>query len=351
VSANTVRIRVEASTSDLKKLNSNDFEATVNLGGFSKGDVSVAVDVEPPGGDDVSVVDTSPAIIDVTLDDLRTKDVPVNVNLVGSPQQGYQAVESTVSASPSTVTVSGAVSLIDTVEAAWADVNLAGRKVDLNEERIDLKPRDNSRRDVGLVTVDPSAAAISIKVEQQDFTRAVTITPLISGAPAVGYNVVGVTADPALISVTGPADLLASIDAVRGLATSEIAIDGARADVVRNVEIAVPDGLRIEGSQNVTVTVSIRPARGEATFRVIPQVRNVAGGLTATVAEPITVTLAGDIPTLDALTPDAILAIVDAQGLEAGLHALPFQITAPSGTTVVGTSPQQVGVALAPRAQ
>jgi hypothetical protein len=101
----------------------------------------------------------------------------------------------------------------------------------------------------------------------------------------------------------------------------------------------------------VTVTVSVRPARGEATFRIVPQIRNVGTGLVATIGEPITITLAGDIPTLDALTPEAIVATADAQGLGPGFHALPLQITAPSGTTVVATNPPELGLALSARQQ
>ncbi|HYM14957.1 MAG TPA: CdaR family protein [Dehalococcoidia bacterium] len=350
VGSNTVRIRVEATSSELSRLRASDFQATVNLGGFQRGTVAAAVEVAPPNGG-VIVVDTAPATIDVTLDDLRTKQVPVNINLVGSPQQGYQAIESSESASPSTVTVSGAASLVASVEAAWADVNLTGRRVNLDHERIDLTPRDNSRRDVGLVTVDPSAAAISVQVQQQAFTKTIIVNPVISGSPAVGYNIAGVSASPALVQVTGPADVLASIDAVQGLATAVVAIDDSRADVVRTVAVIVPAGVQIQGPSTVRVTVTIQPARGEATFQVVPQIRNVGGGLALTIAGPITVTLAGDIPTLNALTPEAIAAVADAQGLGAGLHLLTVQVTAPSGTTVVRVEPPQVGIGLTGRPQ
>lgn len=350
VSVNTVRIRVEASTSDLKNLQAKDFEATVNLGGFTKGDVSPTVEVTPPRSS-VSVVETTPATIDVTLDTLTTKEVPVSVNLVGSTQQGYRAVESSEQASPPTVTVSGAASLVASVDAAWADVILTGRHVDLDRERIDLVPRDSSHRDVGLVTVDPSASAISVQVQQQDFTKTVIVNPVITGAPAAGYNIAGVATNPALVQVTGPATLLATIDAVQGLPTAEVAIDDSRADVVRTVAVVVPSGVQLQGSATVEVTVSIRPARGEATFRVIPQVRNVGDGLALTISQGITITLAGDIPTLDALTPEAIVAIADAQGLAAGLHLVPVAVTPPAGTTVVSVDPAQLGIALTERQQ
>ena len=97
------------------------------------------------------------------------------------------------------------------------------------------------------------------------------------------------------------------------------------------------------------VTVSVKAAKGEATFRIVPQVRNVGAGLVVTQAEPVSVTLSADVPALQALTPGSIVAIADAQGLPAGLHAIPLQITPPAGTTVVRTEPATLGVALVPR--
>lgn len=348
VSANTVRIRVEATTNELRSLQASDFQATVNLGGYSKGVVTVAVDVEPPNSD-VSVVGVDPAQIDVTLDTLVTKDVPVEINLIGSPQQGFQAQESSATASPSQVTVSGAASLVETVDASWADVILTGRRIDLDRERIQVTPRDNQQRDVGLVTVAPAAAAISLKIQQQEFTRTVIVSPTISGVPATGYNIVGVSVNPAIVEVTGPADVVASIDAVQGLPTGEVSIDGSRSDVVRTVPVTVPNGVTLQGSPNVEVTVTIRAARGEATFQVVPQIRNLGSGLAVTIAQPLQITLAGDIPTLSALTPEAISAIADAQGLGPGLYALQVQITPPPGTTVVRVEPPQLGVAVTAR--
>jgi hypothetical protein len=101
----------------------------------------------------------------------------------------------------------------------------------------------------------------------------------------------------------------------------------------------------------VKVTVSIGPARGEATFRVVAQVRNVGPGLALSPTEPVTVTLAGDIPVLQTLTPEAIVAFVDAQGLGPGLYALPLQITPPAGTTVIRSEPGELGIALSERPQ
>ena len=350
-SETTVRLRIEAPKNELSKLRPGDFEATVNLGGFPSGQVTVPVDATSTNSR-VHVIEVVPPRIDVTLESVRTKDVPVKVSLVGSPQQGFTASGET--AQPSTATVSGPESLVALVDSVAAAVFLTGVHADVNEDRIDLKPRDARGGEISRVKVSPGVARVSVNIVQREFTRTFVVSPTIAGQPAAGYNVTGVNADPGIVSVTGTLDVLQSIDSVRGIATEEISIADARGDVVRTANLVLPAGTRRQGPAGTAatalrVTVSIRPAKGEQTFRVVPQIRNVTAGLAVTQAEAVTVTLAGDVPTLQAITPQLIAVVVDAQGLEAGLHSLPMQITPPGGTTVVRSEPGELGIALIQR--
>lgn len=350
-SETTVRLRIEAPKTEFSKLRPGDFEASVNLGGFASGQETVSVDATSSNGR-VRVLDVNPPHIDVTLESLRSKEVPVKIALVGSPQQGFTAAGQ--SSEPVTATVSGPESLVALVDSVAAEVILTGVRADVSEDRVELKPRDARGGEISRVTVNPETARVTVSLEQREFTRTFVVNPAITGQPAAGYNVTGVSVDPGIVSVTGPLDVLQSIDAVRGISTEGISIADNRGDVVRPVQLTLPAGARQQvaaGSvpEPVRVTVSIKPARGEQTFRVAPQVRNVANGLVVTQADAVTVTLAGDVPTLQAVTPELVVVVADAQGLAAGLHSIPMQITPPGGTTVVRSDPGELGIALIPR--
>lgn len=342
----SVRIRIEAPTNELGQLRADDFNATVNLGGMQKGQASIAIDVTPPNSR-INVVDVSPSRIDVTLESVRSKEVPIEVALVGSPQQGFASVGKT--SDPQTAIVSGPESLVALVDRVAAEVNLTGLRVDVADDRASLKPRDARGGEISGVKVAPDTASVSVNLEQREFSLEFVVNPLVTGQPASGYNIVGVTSDPRLITLTGPLDVLQSIDAVRGIATEEIAIADARSDVVRQVQVTLPQGVRAQGSSAVRVTVGVRPAQGELTFRIAPQIRNVGAGLVVSSTDPVSVTLSGDVPTLQAVTPETITVIGDAAGLPAGLHAIPLQLTPPAGTTLVRAEPATLGVALVPR--
>lgn len=344
-SANTARIDIEGSANELDALSAGDFTAEANLGGYGPGKVTVPVNVRSEVSG-VRIVRTTPEMVDVTLENRSTKDVPVQVALIGSPQEGFAAGETSVE--PDSATVSGPQSLVELVAYAEAEVALTGRRVGLSNERVTLRPRDARGGEIAQVTVAPETASVSVEVLQQDFSLEFIVSPVITGSPATGYNVAGISVSPPIVTVTGPLEVLQQIDPVQGITTSEVTIGDATATITQSVNLVLPPGLEVTGSDQVQVSVSITPARGEASFLVMPQVRNIAGGLAATVSGPVTVTLAGDIPTLQAITAESVVAFVNAEGLAAGLYALPVEVTPPPGTTVVRVEPGEAGVALGP---
>jgi|CXWL01.1.fsa_nt_gi YbbR domain-containing protein len=346
LSANTVRIEIEAPENALKNLRAEDFTAELNLGGLTPGKTTAPVSVRARSND-VRIVRTTPEQVEVALENLRTKDVPVLVVLVGSPQQGFAAGEQQVQ--PATATISGPQSLVELVDSATAEVPLTGLRVDFTEDRVTLAPRDARGGEIGRVTVSPETVRVSVTIEQREFSLEFAVNPRIAGNPASGFNVTSVAVDPPIVTINGPLELLQSIDPIAGISTSEISISDARASVVQQVELDLPTGVGVIGSNQVLVTVTIAPARGEVSFLVSPQIRNVGEGLVVTTAAPVYVTLTGDVPTLRTLTPESIIVIADAAGLEAGLHVLALEITAPAGTTLARVEPGELGIALTPR--
>jgi YbbR domain-containing protein len=345
-SATTVRVRIEAPENEFEDLEVDDFEATVDLGGLTEGEASLPVDVSPSSGR-VNVVEVTPDQVTVTLEPRRSRDVPVRVELIGSPQTGFAAADTSVE--PETATVTGPESLVALVDQVVAEVNLTGARVDLTEDRVPLEPRDARDGAISRVTVSPSTASVNVDLEQRDFSSAFVITPVITGQPAPGSNVTSVSVQPPLVTISGTLEVLQSIDAVRGVLTEEISIADARDDVRRTVQLQLPPGARVQGDPAIEVTVTIDPAQGEFTFLVVPQILNVGEGLVATPAEPVAVTLTGDVSVLQGLTAQSVVVTADAQGLGAGLHVVPLRVTPPGNTAVARVEPGQLGIALTQR--
>jgi YbbR domain-containing protein len=190
-----------------------------------------------------------------TLEPVATKTVAVEVELVGAAPVGYSLSESEVS--PEYVNVSGPESLVNLVDAAAADVNLTGIRVSL-EQTLTLTARDARGSDINGVDLEPNTAEVSLTIVQQQFSMVCIVNPSVTGNVASGYDITSIEAQPAYVTLSGPLEVLESIDV---LTTEDVAVDGAQSDVVKSVRLRVPKGAHVADGEEVLVRVRVAPAR------------------------------------------------------------------------------------------
>jgi len=351
LSDTAVSVRVSAPKNVFDDLTADDFTATLDLSAANARQVRRPVRVEPKNRR-VHVVEVAPASVEVTLENVTSRTVPVQVRTLGAPPAGFDLTSS--SAEPTSVTVSGPESLVQGVTAACAEINLANLRLSI-EQSVILKAQGSHCGDIAGVSLSPEDAKVSVTITQTVFTRAFVVNPLVRGQPATGYSITAVSVEPPLVQVSAPLDVLSSIDAVRGVTTEEVNIAGAKAaeggpsDVTRVVKLQLPPGATAS-REDVTVRVTIAAEQGQAQFSVVPQVRGLGAGMQATVLpEVVRVILAGPQPTLDAQTAASIAVYIDASSLGPGQHALTPKVDAPSGLAVIGVDPPQVGLSITQR--
>ncbi len=335
-----VTLRVNATEDTFDKLTTADFSAEVDLSGVRAPSSDQVVIARVVGNRDVEIVAVSPPLVTVTLEPTATREVPVEMSLVGSPPQGFQ-VGTTLTA-PETVSVTGATSLVQLVDRAVADINITGLRV-TTQRQYTLTTRDGRGADIRGLHVEPANADIEVEIIQQEVTLALTIVPSVQGSVADGYALVAIASDPPAIAVSGPLDLL---QAQSFLATDPIDVSGLQAETVRNVGLQLPAGLQATRA-TVNVRLRVEPARGEMAILVAPRFLEVGEGLRATPQTPsLTVIARGEIPTLRALPPNSIEATVDLAGLTEGIRVLAATLTAPDGVEIVSFEPARVVVVI-----
>jgi len=286
-----------------------------------------------------------PAAIDVQLAQLVSKSVPVVVELEGEVPSGYTRTEA--DPAEATVIVSGPQQQVDQVSEARGVIDIDGRTENV-DQAVRLAARDNRGTLVPGVTLEPSTTSVSVSITQEKFSRPVAIDPQISGTPADGYNVVGISVNPPTVTVRGEQ---AFIEGTSSIPTRPVDVSGAKADVVRSVSLDLPSGAEVSGGVPVvTVTVKIAPALGLATFGVPLTVSGLGEGLSIQGALPtVQVTLFGELPALRALSPSDITVAADVNGKDAGIHNITLKVASPSGTSVRTVSPSAVDITLEER--
>ena len=187
---------------------SSTFIATVDLNGTAgkTGIVSVPIDVTSPDPR-IRVLGYEPSFAPVELDLLVSKPgIPVTV-VHGPVPDGLTLGTTTVD--PSTVTISGAQTLVSEVDAVRADVIIQPTGIDVDEDAR-LVPVDKLGNAVRPLEITPPTARVKIPVFSDRQTRTLPVNPIITGNPAAGFEIESVTVDPLVVLVAGDADQLPS---------------------------------------------------------------------------------------------------------------------------------------------
>lgn len=248
----SVTVRVRAPQSVFDRVTADDCKASADLSGAAGADVPVNVVCDRAR---VQVIDWSPSIIHITLENVSSRTVAVRTQLVGAPPQGFQA--QLISAQPSEVVVSGPASAVARVASIDADLDLTAIRASLDQTVV-LKARDEHGSEVSGVNLQPERAQVHVTITQVQFSAIFVVKPDISGVPAAGFVATGIQIDPPFVSISGPAEVFQGLDPSKGISTDSISIDGASADVVRTVALQLPQGASVE-QPGVTVRVLIAP--------------------------------------------------------------------------------------------
>jgi YbbR domain-containing protein len=338
-----VRVRVKVAEDVFDSLTEADFEATVDLDGLTVGEYELPVEVRPltsRGG--LRIEDVLPERINVQLAQLTAKSIPVVVEVQGTPPTGYSM--GTPETEDEEVLVTGPQGVVDQVTQATAVVDVQS-KTDPVDQAVRLAARDSRGTLVQGVALDPAFTEVRIEIQEERFSRSMAVSPQLSGSPADGYNVVGVSVTPTAVTVRGEE---AYIEGTSAVGTKSIDIAGATGNVVRTVSLDLPEGAEVTGGVPVvTVTVKIAPTQGVMQFAVPVTATGLGEGLSIGGALPVaTVTLLGDLPALRQLSPNDVGARIDLTGRDAGTYRMPVQVIIPAGMVAQSVSPAEIDVTL-----
>ncbi len=341
-----VHARVTVADNVFDSLTAANFRATVDVDGLTVGEYDLPVQLQPQtSGGGLRVEAVLPEKIHVTLAQLKSKAVPVVLDVQGDPVPGY-TMGSPVLAD-STVFVSGPVAQVDQVTQAMSTLDVTGL-MDNIEQSVRLVPRNGKGELIEGVTLTPALTGITIDIQQQKFSRSMAVSPQITGVPADGYNVVSVSVSPPAVTVSGTQ---AFVTGTTSVATKPIDISGATADIVKTVSLNLASGVEVTGgAPTVTITVKVSPATGVFTFSVPVKAINLGSGVNISGALPsVMVTLFGPLPALEGLSPNDIPAVIDLSGDDAGIKKKQIKVTPPAGATVRAVSPSEIEVTLGNR--
>lgn len=322
VERETVNIVVTGTRSVVDTLSVSDFQATADYSKIYQ-ETQVPVEVVCVNGKvDSDEIEQRTYSVTVTLEELSTQTLTIDIVTEGTPADGYAV--GTPTAEPSTVTITAPVSVTSQIETAQVTVDvddisesfttsLALELYDSAGDLMDLSGMSDVTLDLdGLVQVTvpvQSVQSVPIYVEVTD-----------TDSVATGYRYTGVTLSSETITLYGDSSAMASVSAIE----MEFSADGLSSDKTIDVDIRtyLPEGVSVFGG-NYTVSVCLEvEALVQRTFTIdtsLLTVENVPDGMSYSfVDSEVSIVIRGLEEDLDALEESGLKASISLEGLEAG---------------------------------
>lgn len=337
----TVEVRLRAPASVWASLRPDQVRVVADLSSAASGVTTVALKVEVDTRN-ARVVSVQPAEVQIALESIVTRTVPVQLTLTGDPAVGYQADAATLE--PMAAVVSGPASAADSVSELSALVDLNGIKQTISQT-VPLVPLNSSGQAVSGVTVEPASVYIEIPVKQLGGYRDVAVKALIEGQVAAGYRLTNIVVSPPVVTLFSSDPTL--VAGIAGFVETEtLDINQAKDDIEARVALNLPPNVSLVGNQTVVVQVSIAAIESSITVKPTLEIVGLPSNMSA-IPSPTTVDviLSGPLPILDALTPDAVRVLLDLSGRAPGLHQVqPEVIVLPEGLSVQTVLPSTIEV-------
>ncbi len=334
-------IRYFAPIDAVSRLSADSFRANVDLAGIVVSESTplvnarVNITVNDPR---VQVLDYDPQVVQVRLDPLIRRTVPVQVDH-GTVPQGLQAGPPTVDVQQ--VTAVGPSSEVLLVYAAVARVRIQPAGLDVDQD-VDLVAVDAANNILSGVELEPRSVHVRIQVGSQLTTRSLAVNPVVTGTPAGGYQVVGVSLDPSTVSVSGNA---AALTPLAKIDTKPISTSGASGNLDQTVQLDLPAGVTSTGPTSVRVRIQIQSVAGTRGFTagLVPDgARSDRTYVFST--SSVVVTLGGSLAALGAIDPASFAATANVAGLDPGSHSVAVKVILPAGINLVAINPASVTV-------
>ena len=293
--------------------------ALVDLSGLGAGmyrlDVQVQIQIRP-----VRIISFSPEQIDLTLEKLVTRSLPVTLSLTSAPATGYQAGDAALD--PAEVIVSGPESLVEQVTSVGVTFDLTDLRQDV-DATLALQALDGQGAPVSGLTLNPDSIQVSLPITQQGGYRDLAVKVVTIGRPASGYRLTNIAPIPPVVTVFS--SNFEQITALPGyVETNPLDLNGASADIETHLTLNLPLGVTLVGEQSVLVQVGISAIQGSLTLNNQPvEIINLSPTLQVSVSpDKVNVLLSGPLPVLNTLAPADVHVIIDAKDLTPGTYQL-----------------------------
>ncbi|MCR4956144.1 MAG: hypothetical protein K6A30_05630 [Lachnospiraceae bacterium] len=333
--SDTVKFSVTGPRTIVEGMSASDFTAVADMNKIDLDLGLVPVEVTAERYSSKVTVNVKTTNVQVSIENLATKQFAVSATTTGEPKEGYAVGE--VSCDPATVTISGPESVIGNIDRVAAAVNLDGMYSTRTQTVVPtLYDDDNNEIESNNVTIEPGTVSVNAKIMK---TKSLELFYEYEGTLKKGYSIGEISILPEHVTVKGDTKALEEVDSI-AIPSSAIDLSGATEDVEKTIKIDsyLPKGVElVDSSQNsVTVTIEI-DSSAQKTFSIKVsklKTKNLDSDYSVTYSDKtVDVTVNGKKDDLDDLKAEDIVLTLDFDGCEEGSFSLKPSVKEISGIT------------------
>ena len=237
----TVNIRIEGKRFDISGADASSFYASLDLSTVTAAGVfTVPVNVSQKTEHDCEIIDTDPLAVTIEIDKIisREFDITATAPSISLPD-GYYVDEMT--ATPSTITVTGSASIIDKIDRIEARSAYNGAISESHETQseIFIYGTNGARILNDALTLSSEHVSVYIPIYKQ---KVLPLTFSYANVPSnFDINSLKYRIQPSFLTVAAPDS---SIDFISELDIGTIDLSDIKLDQIVSVPIALPDGYK-----------------------------------------------------------------------------------------------------------
>lgn len=285
--------------------------ATVDVSGITDGAGEYTLPVRITTGS--SDIEASSVTARVLVDEVTTETVPVRVDASGTPATGYRAG----TPEPTTtkeITIEGPASELAEAAYAYGTVDVSGRSSTFTSE-CQISLYNDAGEPITGTHVTTQTDTVTVRVPIYP-VESIPLTVTLTDGETLTTDQVERIIEPQTISLLGDQNTLASLTEIN---LGTIDLDTVRTGVPIEMEIPLPDGVRLDEGQPSTAQVTITVKEEENVSTRSVQVTNFVPTDTAQSETPYTVEILTESVEIELRGSASALSQVDLSTLSVGL--------------------------------
>lgn len=313
-----VTVRLDVAQSQYSQVSADNVQVTLDLSSVrTAGTQQVRLRATTSYGRVTSII---PESVTLDFETLDSRQIPVNVELAGEEDaKNWYSVSRTT---PTTITVSGAASVVRSIAQARIYTDVTGQTSPYwrAEPYVLL---DGEGNEISQEMLNCSVSSVTTTVDvypTKELPISTAIENVVTGRVADGYTITDISIQPDSITVAANQSLL---DGINELQIVPVDVEGQSQSMVARAEISLLSDFRYASAEQVYVNVTI--AEEEVSEWIGNNVITFVGKAENLELEwqksDIQVRVTGPRSAVEALRENGVPITVDLTGLDAGQHS------------------------------